>query len=66
MRSGEGSGAWRKACGESAACVETASLNSGMVGVRDSMDPGNHLEISADRWQLLRERIKKGECDLQP
>ncbi|MFI0374205.1 DUF397 domain-containing protein [Actinomadura sp. 1N219] len=69
MRSLEGSGAaWRKSsrCDDSADCVEVARLASGGAGVRDTTEPGNHLELSDYQWRRLEQRIKKGEYDSLP
>lgn len=51
---------WRKAtrC-ESGACVE-AGNGPGVIGVRDSKDPGPVLEVTPEGWGAFLSRIQAG------
>jgi Domain of unknown function (DUF397) len=40
-------------------CVEVASLTAGVVGIRDSKDPGGpHLSVSVDMFDRLIRQLK--------
>ncbi|GAA4970775.1 hypothetical protein GCM10023205_40550 [Yinghuangia aomiensis] len=40
-------------------CIETAAMNAGAVGVRDSKDVDRgHLTVSAASWRALTSSIK--------
>jgi hypothetical protein len=53
---------WRKSSRsgtQQSACVEVADLAAGVVGVRDSKDPGGpHLSVSAAAFGQLVHRLK--------
>ncbi len=45
-------------------CVEIASLGGGMVGIRDSKNPGPVLRITPRQWRALTSGIKSGRFDI--
>ena len=58
--------AWLKSSASTndGACTEVASLPGGMIGVRDSKDPGGAvLRFTPAEFAAFREGIKAGEFD---
>lgn len=59
---------WRKSSysgSNGGACVEVADNLLGVVGVRDSKDPGGPvLAFTPDDWRAFTVAIKAGEFDL--
>lgn len=57
---------WRKSSYSGAAqdCVEVADGLPGVVGVRDSKDPGGPaLVVSPASWRAFTARVKNGKLD---
>ncbi|RDI66830.1 DUF397 domain-containing protein [Nocardia pseudobrasiliensis] len=45
-------------------CVETAFFESGLVGVRDSKNPGGPaLMFAPSEWDAFTARVRRGEFD---
>ena len=58
---------WRKASASAynGSCVEFALLPAGMVGLRDSKDPGGPvLAFTPDEWTAFLDGVGKGEFGL--
>jgi hypothetical protein len=57
---------WRKSTfsNDTGACVEVASFDGGVRGVRDSKDPdGAHLTFTAVEWSAFTAGLRGGQFD---